>query len=94
MLVPCAAIREHTFCVAGWLAAGTVLMHLSFAVKQDQALGKCVLDLVKNRRVAVSPFCLAALLTVARVQRFEASRADACLPASQLACVCVCVCWI
>ncbi|KAL6648184.1 hypothetical protein ACP70R_012408 [Stipagrostis hirtigluma subsp. patula] len=51
---------------------GTVLMHVSFAVKQDPALAKEVVAAVKTDAAgALSGFAVAVLLSVARVQRFN-----------------------
>ncbi|KAF9167109.1 hypothetical protein DFQ26_005850 [Actinomortierella ambigua] len=50
----------------------TVILHLSFAIKQDQALGNEFLKYMKSGKVAyISPFSLLCLLAMARVHRFE-----------------------
>ncbi|KAG0230580.1 hypothetical protein BGW42_000884 [Actinomortierella wolfii] len=51
---------------------GTVILHLSFAIKQDQALGNEFLKYMKSGKGAyISPFSIACLLAMARVHRFE-----------------------
>ncbi|EGD74196.1 hypothetical protein PTSG_06208 [Salpingoeca rosetta] len=62
---PTAALRH-----ALTQAQGTVLMHISFAVKQDQDLGRELLKLIKAE-ASVSPFTVAAALCLLTVPRFE-----------------------
>ncbi|CAG8554981.1 4990_t:CDS:10 [Paraglomus occultum] len=51
---------------------GTVLIHLCFAVKQDQELGVELIKYIKSKKSsALTPFNLACLLSVARIHRFE-----------------------
>ncbi|KAF9971150.1 hypothetical protein BGZ73_005945 [Actinomortierella ambigua] len=51
---------------------GTVILHLSFAIKQDQALGNEFLKYMKSGKLSyISPFSIACLLAMARVHRFE-----------------------
>ncbi|KAJ1922853.1 hypothetical protein IWQ60_006243 [Tieghemiomyces parasiticus] len=53
-------------------AESVVLVHLSFAVKQDQALGQALLKLAKVTSPArLSPFFLSTLLAVSKIHRFE-----------------------
>nr|CAD1833283.1 unnamed protein product [Ananas comosus var. bracteatus] len=52
---------------------GTVLMHFSFAVKQDPSLGQEIVATVRSNRGAVNHFAVAVLLSVARVRRFNES---------------------
>eukprot|EP00698_Gefionella_okellyi_P015230 TRINITY_DN4297_c0_g1_i1.p1 TRINITY_DN4297_c0_g1~~TRINITY_DN4297_c0_g1_i1.p1 ORF type:complete len:1288 (-),score=301.62 TRINITY_DN4297_c0_g1_i1:2000-5287(-) len=54
---------------------GTVILHVNFAVKQDQDLGRELLKLVKTAG-HISPFLLALLLSLARIQRFEDAALD------------------
>lgn len=55
----------------------TVILHFSFAVKQDQELGTELLKHMKSGKLAfLSPFSLMCLLTMARVHRFEDSVMD------------------
>ncbi|KAG0023662.1 hypothetical protein BGZ81_008041 [Podila clonocystis] len=55
----------------------TVILHFSFAVKQDQELGTELLKHMKSGKSAfLSPFSLMCLLTMARVHRFEDSVMD------------------
>lgn len=55
---------------------GTILLHFNFAMKQDHSLASCLLKGFKRRAVApeigraFSPFRLALLLSMARIQRF------------------------
>ncbi|KAJ1982906.1 hypothetical protein H4R35_000032 [Dimargaris xerosporica] len=54
-----------------------VLLHLSFAVKQDQELGTELVRLAKARTTpALSPFLVSALLTMAKIHRFESAVID------------------
>lgn len=55
----------------------TVILHFSFAVKQDQELGTELLKHMKSGKLAfLSTFSLTCLLTMARVHRFEDSVMD------------------
>ncbi|KAG0326016.1 hypothetical protein BG000_001552 [Podila horticola] len=55
----------------------TVILHFSFAVKQDQELGTELLKHMKSGKLAfLSPFSLMCLLTMARVHRFEDNVVD------------------
>ncbi|KAI1319557.1 hypothetical protein EDD11_003827 [Mortierella claussenii] len=50
----------------------TVILHFSFAVKQDQELGAELLKHMKSGKTAyLSSFSLACLMTMARIHRFE-----------------------
>ncbi|KAJ1978833.1 hypothetical protein H4R34_003056 [Dimargaris verticillata] len=54
-----------------------VLLHLSFAVKQDQELGTELVRLAKVRATpTLSPFLVSALLTMAKIHRFESAVVD------------------
>ena len=50
---------------------GTVVLHVQFAVKQDQALGAAIVKLVKEGEMALGGFSLALLLVLSRIPRFE-----------------------
>ena len=50
---------------------GTVIQYFSFAVKQDPTLGLDILKLLKNRQFQLSPFEVALLLSLYKVQRYE-----------------------
>lgn len=50
---------------------GTVVLHVQFAAKQDQALGSAVLKLVKSGEMPLGGFSLALLLVLSRISRFE-----------------------
>ncbi|KAF9581425.1 hypothetical protein BGW38_001552, partial [Lunasporangiospora selenospora] len=55
----------------------TVILHFSFAVKQDQELGLELLKHMKSGKTAfLSSFSLECLMTMARVYRFESSVLD------------------
>ncbi|KAF9376152.1 hypothetical protein CPC16_000331 [Podila verticillata] len=55
----------------------TVILHFSFAVKQDQELGTELLKHMKSGKLAfLSTFSLTCLLTMARIHRFEDSVMD------------------
>ncbi|KAF9354159.1 hypothetical protein BGX26_008025 [Mortierella sp. AD094] len=55
----------------------TVILHFSFAVKQDQELGTELLKHMKSGKTAyLSSFSLACLMTMARIHRFEDSVMD------------------
>jgi Fanconi anemia group I protein len=58
------------------LSEGTVILHITFALKQDQELGKeflKVLKVIPNRLSAssLSPFTVALAMSVVRIHRFE-----------------------
>ena len=57
---------------------GTAILHIQFAVKQDQGLGEAILSLLKTGQMPLGAFSLPLLLSIARVQRFEA-QAIACV---------------
>jgi len=69
------ALNAHFERVEGeaWLLVqGTVLLHVQFAVKQDQALGHAVLRQVKAGQLPLGRFSFALLLSLARVgERFH-----------------------
>ncbi|KAI9499698.1 FANCI solenoid 4-domain-containing protein [Zychaea mexicana] len=51
---------------------GTVMLHMSFAIKQDQDLGKELIKYVSNgKTVALETFPIACLLSAARIHRLE-----------------------
>ncbi|KAI9263424.1 FANCI solenoid 4-domain-containing protein [Phascolomyces articulosus] len=51
---------------------GTVMLHMSFAIKQDQDLGKELIKYVKNDKShALETFPIACLLSAARIHRLE-----------------------
>ncbi|CAG2245059.1 FANCI [Mytilus edulis] len=55
---------------------GTVILHISFAVKQDQELGREFIKLLKSNQMrsaaqVLSPFNFALALCLARIHRFE-----------------------
>ena len=53
---------------------GTVMLHMSFAIKQDQELGKELIRYVKNDKShALETFPVACLLSAARIHRLEDS---------------------
>ncbi|KAF9096291.1 hypothetical protein BGX29_008636 [Mortierella sp. GBA35] len=55
----------------------TVILHFSYAVRQDQELGTELLKHMKNGKTAyLSSFSLACLMTMARIHRFEDSVLD------------------
>ncbi|KAF9968188.1 hypothetical protein BGZ70_006011 [Mortierella alpina] len=55
----------------------TVILHFSFAVKQDQELGTALLKHMKSGKATyLSSFSLACLMTMARIHRFEDSVMD------------------
>jgi hypothetical protein len=55
----------------------TVILHFSYAVRQDQELGTELLKHMKNGKTAyLSSFSLACLLTMTRIHRFEDSVLD------------------
>ncbi|KAF9961690.1 hypothetical protein BGZ72_002522 [Mortierella alpina] len=55
----------------------TVILHFSFAVKQDQELGMALLKHMKSGKATyLSSFSLACLMTMARIHRFEDSVMD------------------
>ncbi|KAJ1986351.1 hypothetical protein H4R33_003415 [Dimargaris cristalligena] len=54
-----------------------VLLHISFAVKQDQELGQEVLKLTKiTETPRLGPFLLSVLLAIAKIHRFETAVLD------------------
>ncbi|KAG9306620.1 hypothetical protein G9A89_004817 [Geosiphon pyriformis] len=54
------------------LMEGTVIIHLCFAVKQDQELGSEFLKYMKLGKTALlTPFNIACVLSLARIHRFE-----------------------
>ena len=70
------ALHEHFEARNGsdaWtLVQGTVIMHIQFAVKQDQPLGSAVLKQVKGGQLPLGKFTFALLLSLARVgERFH-----------------------
>jgi len=50
---------------------GNVILHINFAAKQDQDLVKEFLKLLTEEYIRLTPFLLALLLSIARIQRFE-----------------------
>ncbi|XP_067128123.1 Fanconi anemia group I protein isoform X2 [Centruroides vittatus] len=54
---------------------GTVILHITFAAKQDQEIGKEFVKLLKNSQHQpehlLSSFCIALALSIAKMQRFE-----------------------
>ena len=67
------AEREHLLQVQG-----TILLHFDFTIKHDQVMGNVLLRLVKTREVVLTPFTMAALLAIARIQRYH-SKVMTCL---------------
>ncbi|CAG8439164.1 9995_t:CDS:10 [Ambispora gerdemannii] len=54
------------------LIEGTVIIHITFAVKQDQELGAEYIKYVKSgKTMYLTPFNIACLLSIARIHRFE-----------------------
>lgn len=51
----------------------TVLLHINFAVKQDLAIGKEVMGLIKSDSRALNHFTVAVMLSLARIKRFSES---------------------
>lgn len=49
---------------------GTVVLHINFAVKQDPALGKEWINLVRSGQ-SLTPFIVSVLLSISRIPRFE-----------------------
>lgn len=49
---------------------GTVILHVSYAAKQDQELGKTIVKLIKNEKM-LTPFATAVALALSRIHRFE-----------------------
>ncbi|KAI8989516.1 FANCI solenoid 4-domain-containing protein [Pilobolus umbonatus] len=51
---------------------GTVMLHISFAIKQDQDLGNELIKLMKtNKSIQMEVFDIACLLSIARIHRFQ-----------------------
>uniref|UniRef100_A0A8C8IAT9 FA complementation group I n=1 Tax=Oncorhynchus tshawytscha TaxID=74940 RepID=A0A8C8IAT9_ONCTS len=50
---------------------GTAILHIVFAVRLDQELGREFLKSVKGSQGELCPFSIALLLSVARIQRYE-----------------------
>jgi Fanconi anemia group I protein len=51
---------------------GTIIVHMCFAIKQDQELGTEFLKYIKKHKSrALNPFTLACMLSMARIHRFE-----------------------
>eukprot|EP00466_Bigelowiella_natans_P015936 jgi/Bigna1/127551/aug1.4_g2259 len=50
---------------------GTVLLHFDFTIKHDQQMGNCLLNLVKQNEIQMSPFCMAIVLSLGRIQRYQ-----------------------
>jgi len=72
------ALNAHFERVEGeaWLLVqGTVLLHVQFAVKQDQALGHAVLRQVKAGQLPLGRVSFALLLSLVRTVRPRARRA-------------------
>ncbi|CAG8563078.1 2562_t:CDS:10 [Ambispora leptoticha] len=54
------------------LIEGTVIIHITFAVKQDQELGAEYIKYVKSgKTMYLTPFNIACLLSIAKIHRFE-----------------------
>eukprot|EP00040_Diaphanoeca_grandis_P036746 m.235879 g.235879 ORF g.235879 m.235879 type:complete len:1292 (-) comp33672_c0_seq1:320-4195(-) len=51
---------------------GTIILHVSFAAKQDQELGREILKYLKSD-IELGPFATALALSLSRIQRFEDS---------------------
>lgn len=69
---------------------GTVILHVTFAIQQDQELGKELLRLLKQAP-ALSSFAVALVLSVARTHRYEDAILDmlkVCPPRSPFAPIC------
>jgi len=60
---------------------GTSILHIQFAVKQDQALGDAILTMLRTGQMPLGNFSLPLLLSMARIQRFE-QPAIACVKAA------------
>jgi Fanconi anemia group I protein len=50
---------------------GTIMLHISFAVKQNPYLGQEILSLVRGHSLPLVSFVISVVLSIARVQRFE-----------------------
>ena len=50
---------------------GTTLLHLNFAAKQDQTVGKTVLQIFKDDSWIPTPFRVALMLSMATIHRFR-----------------------
>eukprot|EP01094_Clydonella_sp_ATCC50884_P027477 TRINITY_DN7907_c0_g1_i1.p1 TRINITY_DN7907_c0_g1~~TRINITY_DN7907_c0_g1_i1.p1 ORF type:complete len:1078 (+),score=192.27 TRINITY_DN7907_c0_g1_i1:87-3320(+) len=57
-------------------AQGTMLLHINFSAKQDQALCKGLIKYIKAHRVPLKPFLLAILLAIARIPTQESMIMD------------------
>ncbi|RUS21607.1 hypothetical protein BC937DRAFT_92129 [Endogone sp. FLAS-F59071] len=56
---------------------GTVILHMCFAIKQDQDLGNEFIKFIKAGKTSyLTPFNIACLLSIARIHRFEDSILD------------------
>jgi hypothetical protein len=66
---------EHPSQTPNWKRArqieATLIFHLDFTMKQDQALAKAFLKLVKEEAAPFTPFNIAILLCMSRIKRFE-----------------------
>ena len=60
---------------------GTSILHIQFAVKQDQVLGDAILTMLRTGQMPLGNFSLPLLLSMARIQRFEQA-AIACVKAA------------
>jgi hypothetical protein len=53
-------------------AEGTAMLHISFAIKQDQDLGNELVKIMKNSKMnQLDIFSIATLLSVARIHRLQ-----------------------
>lgn len=49
---------------------GNVLIHIEFAIKQDQELGRSFLKMMKTYFGNISPFMIGVLLTISKIPTF------------------------
>jgi Fanconi anemia group I protein len=50
---------------------GTIMLHISFAVKQNPYLGQEILSLVRSHSLPLVSLVISVVLSIARIQRFE-----------------------
>ncbi|CAO3673883.1 unnamed protein product [Umbelopsis ramanniana] len=70
--IPTPAKRVNKQAVDFNRVEGTIIVHMCFAIKQDQDLGSEFLKYIKRNKIrALTPFTLACMLSMARIHRFE-----------------------
>jgi fanconi anemia group I protein len=50
---------------------GTVILHISFAMKQEQVLGNALFRHLRNNSTLLRPFLISLLCSVARIPSLE-----------------------